>query len=116
MPGPSPRARKRAGSIEEPALGMNGEAYSVPFRAHTKSLAAKGKSRIPSLHDAVYDDSARENFTLLKRVVRVDERAPHVGNRAAVEPQAFPGLAEAAADDVDEGIEAYRHLVVEGVQ
>src|SRR5881628_3286179 len=52
----------------------------------------------------------------LQGIVRIVQRAPHVGDGAAVEPQALLRLLEVAADDVHEGIDSHLHAGLESVK
>src|SRR6267143_3366372 len=52
----------------------------------------------------------------LQGIVRIVQRAPHMGDRAAVEAQALLRLLEVAADDVHEGIDSDIHSGLERVE
>src|SRR5437660_1262527 len=52
----------------------------------------------------------------LQGIVRIVQRAPHVGDGTAVEAQALLRLPEVAADDVHEGIDSHLHAGLERVE
>src|SRR5262249_9025268 len=87
------------------------------MRASAGGCGFLNKQRENRTFQAFSAARSREKLhAFLERVVGIDERSPHVGDRAAVETQPFPWLPEAPPDDVDEGIEAHLHILVEGVE
>jgi hypothetical protein len=52
----------------------------------------------------------------LKEIIRPDHATPHMGDSAAIESQAFPGLFEMTADDIGEVIDVHHYPFFERVQ
>src|SRR5262252_10509587 len=61
-------------------------------------------------------ESAMRASAGLEGVVRIVEGAPHVGDRAAVKPEALLWLLEVPADDIEEGIDRDLDARLERVQ